>query len=619
MSVETTEFNDLGLTSTEEIETLPETGGIVGGGLAILNEISTYRPHRRLASRINRLLTTIAVAGLVLNSCAPLQASSSPSSPTEQPGITQPVDTSILPILTDAQETGAMIAQTQEGRAFYNALSVHGVDPSACSPDVLGKLVIEKELPLGEVSDLVTITTDALVNTPEPDHLTTIVCDVKEADDGKQTVSFFFHADTDHTGDGKPDIFIPSQAKVLLPGELIDGVPQVAVPAVGGESPVGSTVTAPDWSPAGGEIPAEIRGLMTVEEQSIRYSLAEKNINTDSVLIHPVFRGSGDDFRMGSGVTNVNQTIAFYPQFDDDGALAWRPDLRSGDRPWHWEQVSLPEGVDGKIEVVFDPDSEAPQFVALTPDESRMIGWFNNLTRQWLTSDGQELTPPPTSTPEPSATPPPAEAAPTSCKDLQAIQPVGDRFLQENGYTSWAEAIAASGITPDDLKTAYSSQSVAFRQAIPVGDYEFPVTIPGFEGVARCAIFAVPMNSTEVKLLPVIVSAVRSDGVVSGGWVRDNAKGPVIRPEDIGAWLKRHKGKAVEVSVYVDTTPRDLDALHNFPAIGVDFRPMRPFYEYALRIGENGLSRTNVWQMMERMNADEPGLMLNVMLGEPDF
>lgn len=317
-------------------------------------------------------------------------------------------EVSMPPTLSAAQETGAMIANTQVGRDFYDALSVHNVDPSLCSPDVLGNLVIEKNLPLGEASDLMTITTDALAATSEPDHLTGIVCDVKEADNGTQTVSFFFNSDTDHTGDGALDIYIPSQAKVLLPGELVAGVPQVVVPAVGGKSPTGALVEAPDWSPAGGEIPAEIRGLMADEEQSIRDSLVAQGIDPNSVLIQPVSRGSGDDFRMGSGVTNVNQTIAFYPQFDDDGALAWRPDLRSIDRPWHWQSVSLPDGVNGKIEVVFDSQSEAPQFVALTADESKMIGWFNNLTGQWLTGDGQELVaspPPPTSTPEPSPTP----------------------------------------------------------------------------------------------------------------------------------------------------------------------------------------------------------------------
>ncbi len=408
MSVETTELPqgedldrfDLLAAEEEEATASPDLGGIAGGGLAALKAFTDIpRPHRRSLGHINRLLTTVAVTSLVLGSCAPPQASSSPS-PMEQPGITQPVETTV------AQETGAMISQTQEGRAFYGALTAHGVDASACSPDVLGNLVIEKDLSLDIVNSLTTITTDALANTPEPDNLKAMVCNVVDRPNGAQTVEFYFTSDEDHTGDGNPDIFIPSQAKVLLPGELVDGVPQVVEPAIEGQSPAGSSVSAPDWRPAGGEIPEEIRGLMTVEEQSIRYSLAEQNINPDRVLIHPVSRGSGNDFRMGNGVTNVDQTIAFYPKFDDttDG-YAWRPDLRLMDRPWHWQTISLPEGVNGKIEVVFDPDSEAPQYVALSADESQMIGWFNNITGQWLTGDGKELMPVPTSTPEPSPTP----------------------------------------------------------------------------------------------------------------------------------------------------------------------------------------------------------------------
>lgn len=107
------------LATTEEVkktEAPPDPGGIAAGGLNALNTFIegggggddgsdqdgtnvNPRPHRRLPSLPHRVAAALIVASLILGSCAPLQASSSPSSPTEQPGITQPVDTVVAPVI----------------------------------------------------------------------------------------------------------------------------------------------------------------------------------------------------------------------------------------------------------------------------------------------------------------------------------------------------------------------------------------------------------------------------------------------------------------------------------------------------------------------------------------
>jgi len=225
----------------------------------------------------------------------------------------------------------------------------------------------------------------------------------------------------------------------------------------------------------------------------------------------------------------------------------------------------------------------------------------------------------PLPSPEPSATPPPTEVAPTSCKDIPSIQPVADKFLQEKGYANWGEVIAANGITKDDIKTSYSTQVVSFRQAIIVDDYDIPVSIPGFEGKAQCVVFAVPTSLTEVKLFPVIISATRDDGTESGSIIVDNpsAYGTFL-PGDVDKWIKDHRGRAVQVTVYVfGTSIKDFTFQGFLDVDVVDRSILGPFFEYALR-GESGLSLPNVWDMIEQMNGDEPGLMLKMISGVPD-
>ncbi len=477
-----------------------------------------------------RAMMATALLATTLYACNPI-VPNTPSAPTPHGTLPPPGSTELGPTLSAAQETGAMMAQTAEGRAFYQALTTHGVDASACSPDVLGSLVVEQHLPLETVIGLTTIATDALKNTPEPDHLKAMVCDAVPGANGTQTVSFYFSGDKDFTGDGTPDIFIPSQAKVLLPGAIIDGVPQVVAPVVEGQPPAGAPVVAPSWSASGGEIPAEIRGLMTVEEQSIRASLAAQGIDPNSVLIHDVTRGSGNDFRMGSGVTNLAQTIAYYPVFDDSTSTkeyAWRPDRRPTDRPWHWEEV-LRVG-DGKIEVVFDPDSEAPQFVVLTPDESHMMGWFNNLTGQWLTKDGKELTEslastatmtatipaPATETPAPTATP---ETGPTSCLDKDAVQTVVNSYLELKQKADLIEALQAhvdkyggisTGVGRD--KTNTYALGMGYNNVPILGEFEITLK----DGTGYCTVFAVPVTNAQKKVLSVNIFAMFTDAIIGG-------------------------------------------------------------------------------------------------------
>lgn len=217
--------------------------------------------------------------------------------------------------------------------------------------------------------------------------------------------------------------------------------------------------------------------------------------------------------------------------------------------------------------------------------------------------------------PEPSATA--AEIIPTSCKDIPSIQPVADKFLQEKGYTSWEEAIKAAGVTSmDQIKTLYAKDATAFRQAVLLDSYDFSVSIPGFEGKAQCVVFAVPTSLTEVKLLPVIISATRNDGTESGSRISDNPLAYLTYlPGDVDNWIKDHKGKAVEVGVFVFGA-----SVHDFTfrgtLDGVDRSILDPFYGYALRIGP---SRADPWQMIEQMNPEEPGLMVKLISGEPDW
>lgn len=226
-------------------------------------------------------------------------------------------------------------------------------------------------------------------------------------------------------------------------------------------------------------------------------------------------------------------------------------------------------------------------------------------------------TPIPSETPEPSATPPPAEAAPTSCKDIQAIQPIADRFLQEKGYTNWEQAIAAAGITSmDQIKTLYAKNTTAFRQAILLDNYDITVSILGFEGKAQCVIFAVPTSLTEVRLLPVIVSVTKNDGTESGSMIFDDVtRNLIFSPGDVTTWINNHKGEAVEVGVLVfGTSVHDFTLRINLP--GVDRSILNPFFGYAIRVGA---TRSDPWSLIEQIISDEPGLMLDSISGDPDF
>ncbi len=552
-----------------------------------------------------RAMMATALLATTLYACNPI-VPNTPSAPTPHGTLPPPGSTELGPTLSAAQETGAMMAQTAEGRAFYQALTAHGVDASACSPDVLGSLVVEQHLPLETVIGLTTIATDALKNTPEPDHLKAMVCDAVPGANGTQTVSFYFSGDKDFTGDGTPDIFIPSQAKVLLPGAIIDGVPQVVAPVVEGQPPAGAPVVAPSWSASGGEIPAEIRGLMTVEEQSIRASLAAQGIDPNSVLIHDVTRGSGNDFRMGSGVTNLAQTIAYYPVFDDSTSTkeyAWRPDRRPTDRPWHWEEV-LRVG-DGKIEVVFDPDSEAPQFVVLTPDESHMMGWFNNLTGQWLTKDGKELTEslastatmtatipaPATETPAPTATP---ETGPTSCLDKGAW----DKVITENGFTSAQEAVKAFvekyGAGGRVIYAARNNSAfrVFYDNALYFGEYKIAVHKDGYTGWAYCSLFALPGGSESNPNLVSVVTDATINGKWSGTRINDFGSGfhQMASEADARVWLRNRIGKPMAVAISTAITSKmfpDSPTFNDFQ--GSSRSVMKPLAQdsYVTRLGND--------------------------------
>ena len=230
-----------------------------------------------------------------------------------------------------------------------------------------------------------------------------MVCDEKD-----NTVSWFFKSDRDGNGNGTTadDIFIPSQSRVLLPGVLVDNVPTIMMPDVNAKGP-GQQVKAPHWSAKGGEIPSDVRPLVSIGEESLRTSLREKGI-PDGIQIKTVFRGSGNDFRMGSGIITPDGTAMFFPKFDDNiDGFAWRPDLQLPGRQWHWEKITLPKGVNGKIDVFIDEASDVPQMVVLTADGSRMIGWFNNTTGVWETPDGKILSKEtvPTNTPTATKTP----------------------------------------------------------------------------------------------------------------------------------------------------------------------------------------------------------------------
>lgn len=224
---------------------------------------------------------------------------------------------------------------------------------------------------------------------------------------------------------------------------------------------------------------------------------------------------------------------------------------------------------------------------------------------------------PATETPAPSAT---AEIGPTSCKDIPSIQPIADRFLQEKGYTSWGEVIVANGITKDDIKTLYGPEAMAFRRAIIVDQYEFSVNIPDFDGVVRCVVFAVPTSTTDVKLLPVIISGRLRDGTESGAQIRDTANGPLIYAKEVGAWIESHRGRTVEVGITMFFKSPSAVVIRDYPAVGANLSIMRPFFNYALRIGGNPLTlRPDPWEMINRMNENESGLMLYSMSEEPGF
>lgn len=536
----------------------------VYGAFRVIDE-GTEGIHNPAVRNVVRKAAKITVAGgLAVTGAGLLGGCVAPPTP-HAPTLPPPGAETSLPA---AHETGAMMARMPEVSAFYNALTTHGVDASACSPDVLGGLV-DKKLPLETVIDLTAIATNALANTPEPDHLKAMVCDAIPGANGTQTVGFYFLSD--QTEGGTPDIFIPSLAQMLLPGQLVDGVPEVVAPVVEGQPPAGSSVMAPDWSASGGEIPVEIRELMTVEEQSIRASFAAQGIDPKLILIHPVSRGSGKDFRMGSGITNLDRTIAYYPVFDDSTSTkeyAWRPDRRPSDRSWHWEQVS--QVGDGKIEVVFDPDSEAPQYVELTPDETQMIGWFNNLTGQWLTKDGKELTQtlastatlpatipaPATETPAPSATP--AELTPTSCLVEQKSQDTFDAYLQNNNLTREA-FIAQAQESFSKENRGYGldeTRTYSFGAGLPgilLGEYGITIDFPGLSGKGNCVVVAYP-SSEGISVSSFLVDA-SIDGQYSNALIMENTGNPQdnlkTTSEATRQWLAERIGKVIRISVPV--------------------------------------------------------------------
>jgi hypothetical protein len=364
-------------------------------------QISIIKHTRSLVILLKKLALSFLIIGsigLFLMACGTIQPT--PLSPTATSTSTsEPISTH----LTTLTPTPDLFDLLETYPSLETALANYKIDVQCSFPatDITNNAAtitqLTDQLPMVEVA-LISITPTSAVSQLG------LICDL-------QTGQVYF---------ANPDAesYLLATSIGLMPATMENSNLSIVLPGQeAGSSQSPAAFTHPEYIPATGDAipdfltqkdPKNGRSIWMDEVDSIHLALNIKGIDPQSVNIkflswlHSIVTDTGAiEYRWGTVIESKDNPNVIYWAKYDDGAKEFtpRPDMRPASRPWHYGQLTIPNGLGDTVELraYFPPGAEG-QFVYLldtsqqnSDQQPKVIAMFKPTLGEFRDMQGQEL------------------------------------------------------------------------------------------------------------------------------------------------------------------------------------------------------------------------------------